>query len=53
MKRVALLLFLAGWLVPQVSAQDHVQVGVYADYFRLSQTKSNMAGLGGQSVTVA
>jgi hypothetical protein len=48
MKRVALLLFLAGWLVPLVSAQDHVQVGAYADYFRLSQTKSNMAGLGGR-----
>ncbi len=48
MKRVALLLFFTGWLVPLVSAQDHVQVGAYADYFRLSQTKSNMAGLGGR-----
>ena len=46
MKRVALLLFLAGWLVPLASAQDHFQVGAYADYFRISQTKTNMAGLG-------
>lgn len=47
MKRVALLLFLAGWLVPLASAQDdRFQAGVYADYFRVSQTKSNMAGLG-------
>ena len=46
MKRVALLLFLAGCLVPLASAQDHFQVGAYADYFRISQTKSNMAGLG-------
>jgi hypothetical protein len=49
MKRVALLLFLASWLVPLASAQDHFQVGAYADYFRLSQTKSNMAGLGGRA----
>jgi hypothetical protein len=48
MKRVALLLFLSGWLVPLASAQDHFQVGAYADYFRLSQTKNNMAGLGGR-----
>jgi hypothetical protein len=48
MKRVALLLFLAGWLVPLASAQDHYQVGAYADYFRISQTKTNMAGLGGR-----
>src|SRR5437879_2946262 len=46
MKRVALLLFFAGWLVPLASAQDHFQVGAYADYFRLSQTNTNMAGLG-------
>jgi hypothetical protein len=46
MKRIALLLFLAGCLVPLASAQDHFQVGAFADYFRISQTKSNMAGLG-------
>jgi hypothetical protein len=49
MKRIALLLFLAGWLVPLASAQDHIQVGAYGDYFRLSETKTNMAGLGGRA----
>lgn len=49
MKRVAILLFLAGWLVPLASAQDHFQAGAYADYFRLSQTNTNMAGLGGRA----
>ena len=49
MKRVALLVLLTGSLVPLASAQDHFQVGAYADYFRLSQTKTNMAGLGGRA----
>jgi hypothetical protein len=49
MKRVALFLFLAGFFVPLASAQDHFQVGAYADYFRLSQTNTNMAGLGGRA----
>src|SRR5258708_20744630 len=49
MKRVVLLLFLASWLVPLASAQDHLQVGAYADYFRISQTKTNMAGLGARA----
>ena len=49
MKRFALLLLLSGLLVPLASAQDHFQVGVYADYFRLSQTDTNMAGLGGRA----
>ena len=49
MKRIALLLFLAGWLVPLASAQDQYQVGAYGDYFRLSQTKTNMAGLGARA----
>jgi len=48
MKRVALLLFLAGWLVPLASAQDHFQVGAYGDYFRITQTSTDMAGLGGR-----
>ncbi len=48
MKRVALLLLLAGWLVPLASAQDHIQVGAYGDYFRITQTNTNMAGLGGR-----
>ena len=53
MKRIALLLFLAllagaSWLVPLASAQDHFQVGAYGDYFRMDQTGTNMAGLGGR-----
>jgi hypothetical protein len=48
MKRVALGLFLAGCLVPLAIAQDRAQVGAYVDYFRLSQTKTNQAGLGGR-----
>jgi hypothetical protein len=47
MKRVALLVFLAGYLVPHAAAQEeHVQVGVFADYFRLGQTDNNYAGVG-------
>jgi hypothetical protein len=47
MKGIALLLFLAAWLVPLASAQDdRFQAGAYADYFRVSQTNTNMAGLG-------
>jgi hypothetical protein len=44
-------LFLALCLVvasPAVFAQDRVAVGAYADYFRLSQTDTNFAGLGGR-----
>ena len=48
MKRFALFLFLAGCFVPLASAQDgeHVQVGVFADYLRLSQTDNNFGGIG-------
>lgn len=48
MKRVAFLLFLVGCFVPLASAQDkeHVQVGVFADYLRLSQTDTNFGGVG-------
>jgi hypothetical protein len=51
MKRVALLLFLvcmAGWLAPPAKAQDQFQASVYGDYFRIDQTGTNMAGLGGR-----
>jgi hypothetical protein len=56
MKRIAfLLLFMGGWLVPGAFAQDneHVQVGVFADYFRLSATDSNLLGVGGRASFVA
>lgn len=48
MKRLALLLLLGAGLVPAAFAQDtdHLQVGVYTDYFGLKQTKTNFAGLG-------
>lgn len=49
MKRVALLLFLAGLLVPLASAQDHIQIGAYGDYFRITQTNTNLAGLGARA----
>ena len=52
MKRVAFLLFfVAGWAVPSAFAQDneHVQVGVFADYFRVSQTDSDLLGVGGRA----
>ncbi len=47
MKRVLLLLSLALGFAPAIFAQeDHVQAGIYADYFRLQQTKTNFAGVG-------
>lgn len=51
MKRIFLLLMLATGLVlvPGASAQergDHVQVGVYADSFRLNPTDSSLWGVG-------
>jgi hypothetical protein len=44
MKGFAFLLFLAGCLVLLASAQDeeHVQVGVFADYFRLAQNRQQL-----------
>lgn len=41
------LLLLAACLAPAASAQ--VSVGVYADYMHLSQTNTNMAGLGARA----
>jgi hypothetical protein len=49
MKRIALFLFLAASLVPLASAQDRFQAGAYGDYFRISQTDTNLAGLGGRA----
>jgi len=47
MKRFALLLLLCGIVpAPRAFAQDHVAFGAYADYFRLSQTDNNFAGVG-------
>lgn len=48
MKRLALFLLITSLtpIAARAQASDHVQAGVYADYLRLSQTDSNMAGLG-------
>jgi len=47
MKRFAMFLGLSAVVsAPCAFAQDHVAVGAYVDYFRLSQTDSNFAGLG-------
>jgi hypothetical protein len=50
MKRLAILLIFAAGAVPASFARDsdHLQVGVFADYLRLSQTNTNFAGLGGR-----
>jgi len=56
MKRVVVLvLFITGWAVPSAFAQEneHVQVGVFADYFRLSQTDTDLLGVGGRASFVA
>jgi hypothetical protein len=55
MKRLVYLFILAGWLVPLASAQEteHVQAGVFADYFRLGQTDTNFGGLGARVGVVA
>jgi hypothetical protein len=55
MKRLVYLFILAGWLVPLASAQEteHIQVGVFADYFRLGQTDTNFGGLGARVGVVA
>jgi hypothetical protein len=50
MSRIVLSLVLCGTVAtpPAVVAQDHVAVGAYADYFRLSQTDTNFVGVGGR-----
>jgi len=51
MKRFAIFLLFAACAVPAAFAQeenDHVQIGAYADYFHLSQTNTNFAGVGGR-----
>jgi|ERR1700683_3160437 len=50
MKRLALMAAaLCVFLMPSVArAQDHVEVGGFADYFRLHDTGTNFAGLGGR-----
>jgi hypothetical protein len=47
MRRIALFLLLCGAVAaPSTFAQEHFAVGAYADYFRLSETHTNFAGVG-------
>lgn len=50
MKRMLYGLLVLGLFSPVVSAQgfsvNNAEFGVYADYFRLNQTRTNLAGLG-------
>jgi hypothetical protein len=49
MRRIALFVLLVGVLTgPSAFAQDHVAAGAFVDYFHLSQTNTNFAGLGGR-----
>jgi hypothetical protein len=51
MKCVLLMVCLIVLLVPVVRAQeDHVEAGVFADYFRMSQTDNNYLGIGARTV---
>ena len=50
MKRMLLLMCLGALLVPCARAQgDHVEAGVFADYFRMSQTDNNYLGIGARA----
>ena len=50
MKRIALLIVLSGVsIAPAAHAQNHGEVGAFVDYFRLHETGSNFAGLGGRA----
>lgn len=50
MRRILYGLIVLGLFSPVVAAQgysaDHAEFGVYADYFRLSQTGTNLGGVG-------
>jgi hypothetical protein len=50
MRRIAFLILIAGCsIAPVALAQDHVEVGAFAEYFKLAQTDSNFAGIGGRA----
>ena len=50
MKRIALLIAIASMsFAPMAHAQNHAEVGAFAEYFKLAQTGSNFAGLGGRA----
>lgn len=45
---IAFFSFASFAMVPIASAQEHGQVGIYADYLRLGRTDTNNVGLGGR-----
>jgi hypothetical protein len=50
MKRILFLVLVAGLgVAPMARAQNHGEVGAFADYFRLDQTGTNFAGIGGRA----
>lgn len=49
MKRISLLIAsIAIFLVPSARAQNHAEFGAFVDYFKLHETGSNFAGVGGR-----
>lgn len=48
MKRVIFVILAALLIFPVLFAQDHAEVGVFADYFRLQRTHTNFGGVGGR-----
>jgi hypothetical protein len=50
MKRIAFLIMVTFiGFVSSAHAQDHAEVGAFAEYFKLNQTGSNFAGIGGRA----
>jgi len=50
MRRIAVLFAVfACFAVPAARAQDHVEVGAFAEYFRLNETSTNLFGLGARA----
>jgi hypothetical protein len=50
MKRIAFLILGAGLgVAPVAHAQNHAEVGAFAEYFKLGETGSNFVGLGGRA----
>jgi hypothetical protein len=50
MKRIAISIVVAWFsFAPIAHAQDRVEVGAFAEYFKLQETRSNFAGIGGRA----
>lgn len=51
MRKFALLILVAGFSFAPIAAraQDHVEVGAFAEYFKLGETHTNFVGLGGRA----